>query len=89
MAALAAALLGLRQQRLQMQHEMTRMHGRMDAARQQTWDLQVRIAEGTQPLVLQEALQRAGLELEPLQIQPSSPVSKFAFDAALPTTPLP
>lgn len=64
--AVAAALLSLRQQRLQTMHEIARLHEQMDAARQRTWDLQVRIAQQLEPGALQAALKRASLELEPL-----------------------
>jgi cell division protein FtsL len=63
---LAAVLLGLRQQRLQMMHEMARTHSQINTARQDVWDLQVRIAERMEPEFLRAAIQRAGLELEPI-----------------------
>lgn len=70
-AAVGAVLLGLRQQRLQLMHEMARMHAQMNRSRQDTWDLQVKIAEGTQPGELREAIARSNLELEP--ITPADP----------------
>lgn len=70
-AAVGAVLLGLRQQRLQLMHEMTRMHAQMNGSRQDTWDLQVKIAERTQPTELREAITRLNLELEP--ITPADP----------------
>ena len=74
-AAVGAVLLGLRQQRLQLMHEMARMHAQMNRNRQDTWDLQVKIAEKTQPTELREAIARLNLELEP--ITPSDPNSTW------------
>ncbi|MEX0655683.1 MAG: hypothetical protein WD534_16420 [Phycisphaeraceae bacterium] len=62
---IGAVLLGMRQQRLEAMHEMVRMHREMDAIRQQTWDLQVRIAGELEPELLREAVERANLTLEP------------------------
>lgn len=64
--AVAAVLLGLRQQRLQVMHEMAQLHAQINEDRQAMWDLQVRIAERMQPEALHEAIARAGLEVEPI-----------------------
>lgn len=64
--ALAAVLLGMRQQRLQMMHEMARMHSKINASRQEVWDLQVKIAERMEPEFLKAAIARAELQLEPI-----------------------
>lgn len=64
--ALAAALLSVRQQRLQAMHEMAQHHRQIDAARQATWDTQVKIAQRLRPGELREALERARLALEPV-----------------------
>ncbi len=66
LTVIAAALLGLRQQRLQTMHAMAQLHVRMDADRKATWDAQAQIAEGMHPAALREAVRRVGLELEPL-----------------------
>ena len=71
--AVAAVLLGLRQQRLQLMHEMAAMHSRINDNRQVMWDLQVRIAERTQPEALHAALARAELEVQP--IVPDTPAT--------------
>lgn len=71
-AAIGAVLLGLRQQRLQMSHEMAKMHAKINKARQETWDMQVRISERMEPEALKEAIERAKLDLEP--ITPGAPV---------------
>ncbi|MFA9478355.1 hypothetical protein ACERK3_08605 [Phycisphaerales bacterium AB-hyl4] len=77
-AAIGAVLLGLRQHRLEMMHDMVRVHREMDAVRQQTWDLQVRIAERLEPEALRDAVERADLSLEPAvppALLPRGPVS--------------
>jgi len=65
-ALIGAGLLSLRHQRLAMMHEMTELHRQMDRTRRQTWDLQTRIAEASSPATLRRAIERAGLELEPV-----------------------
>lgn len=65
-ALIAAALLGMHQQRLQTLHAMADLHVQMDTDRKATWDAQAKIAEGTHPVALSAAVQRIGLELEPL-----------------------
>lgn len=63
---IGAVLLGLRQQRLETMHDMVRMHREMDAVHQQTWDMQVRIANQLEPEMLREAVEQAQLTLEPV-----------------------
>lgn len=58
-----AVLLGLRQQRLELMHEMSVLHRQMDADRKQTWDLQTRIAENARPEAIRLAAERVGLDL--------------------------
>ncbi|MEM1107342.1 MAG: hypothetical protein AAGH99_01480 [Planctomycetota bacterium] len=65
-AVIAAALLGLHQQRLKTLHAMGDLHVQMDRDRKATWDAQAQIAEGTHPVALNEAVKRIGLDLEPL-----------------------
>ena len=64
-AVVAAALLALRQQRLQTLHAMGELHVQMDADRKLTWDAQTAIAEGTHPAALREAITRVHLTLSP------------------------
>ena len=45
---------------------MADLHVQMDRDRKTTWDAQAKIAEGTHPVALKAAVQRIGLELEPL-----------------------
>lgn len=60
-----AAVFNLRQQRLELMHEITVLHRQMNQDRQATWDTQVRIASQTNPQALRDALTRAGLTMEP------------------------
>ncbi len=60
-----AAVFSLRQQRLELMHEITGLHRQMNRDRQATWDTQVRIAERTGPRALHESLIRAGMVMEP------------------------
>jgi len=60
-----AAVFNLRQQRLELMHEITVLHRQMDQDRQATWDTQVRIASRTSPDALHEALSRTGMTMEP------------------------
>ncbi len=64
--ATAAALLWLRQQRLELAHDIANAHRQIDEARQATWDLQVKVACYVEPNSLNQALARAELKLEPL-----------------------
>ncbi len=66
---IGTAIFNLRQQRLELMHEITVLHRQMNRDRQATWDAQVRIASQTSPKVLQEALARAGLTMEPALTQ--------------------
>jgi len=63
-ALVAAALLALRQQRLQTLHAMGELHVQMDRDRKLTWDAQTDIAEGTHPAALRTAIRRVDLRLD-------------------------
>ncbi|MEM7624702.1 MAG: hypothetical protein AAF333_03635 [Planctomycetota bacterium] len=65
-AVIAAALLSLEQRRLLTAHAMADLHVQMDSDRKATWDAQAQIAEGTHPVALRAAVERIGLDLEPL-----------------------
>ncbi len=62
---MGSAVFNLRQQRLELMHEITGLHRQMNRDSQATWDTQVRIAKRTGPEALHEALARVGLEMEP------------------------
>ena len=70
---IGACLFNLRQQRLELMHEVTDLHRQMNRDRQATWDTQVRIAERTGPQALRDALARTGLEMEPAAEHPAQP----------------
>ncbi len=65
-ALIGAGLLSLRQQRLTMMHEMAQLHQHMDQTRRETWDLQARIASESSPEALRQAIERTGMQLEPV-----------------------
>lgn len=70
--AIGAALLGLRQQRVQTVSRMAALHAAMNSTRQTMWDTQVRIAQHANPQQLKEALQRAGVAVEPIRLHDPS-----------------
>jgi hypothetical protein len=72
LVAIGAALLGMRQYRQTLRHDVTRLHEQMNESRQAVWDLHVRIAERIEPKRLKAAIDRAGLELEPITPGPAS-----------------
>ena len=77
-----AVVLGLRQQRLELMHEMSVLHQQMDADRKETWDLQTDIAARTQPQKLRDAAERVGLEFEPLTTPEDTADSRRVAEAA-------
>ena len=83
---IGAAIFNLRQQRLELMHEITGLHREMNQDRQATWDAQVRIAERAQPQALREALARAGMQMEPAATHaqplqsPNPPVTNARHD---------
>jgi hypothetical protein len=79
-AAVAGALLTFRQQRFEAMNAMAREHGRINRAKQQMWDLQVRIADKMQPMALEQAIHRNRLELEPQVPQAVSNQSQASVD---------
>ncbi len=63
---IGAALLGLRQQQLEIAHEATFLHRQINHARHSLWAWQSRIAEQLEPQHLRGVLDRMPLELEPV-----------------------
>ncbi len=63
---IASVTLAQRHQRLEVMHEMARLHGEINHRRMETWDLQVRIAQRTVPATLRDAIDRTGLVVEPI-----------------------
>lgn len=70
-AALAVALLGLRQQRLEIAHDIARSTRRIEQTRLQLWNLQAQVSNRVQPLALTEAIDRAQLKMQPLTPLPA------------------
>lgn len=66
LTAIGAGLLGLRRQQLNDKHAMAESHTQMKRDRELIKDMQVRIARRTTPEALREAIDRAGLVLEPI-----------------------
>ena len=62
---IGSAIFSLRQQQLQLMHEITAYQRQMNNDRQATWDAQVRIANQTTPSALHDAIVRAGIQMEP------------------------
>jgi cell division protein FtsL len=74
--AVAGAVLELRHSRLRLMHEMAQRHTELDRVRRETWDLQVRVADRTDPTAIRAATQRQQLVLEPRVVHdPTSDVA--------------
>lgn len=63
---IGAGVLALRQERLQTQHEIARLHNAIDQHRMEVWDLQVELSQSISPPVLKEILQREAVALAPM-----------------------
>ena len=66
LAAIGAGLLGLRQEQINDRHTIAATHAAMRGDREAIKDMQIRIAEQTQPEALRKAIDRAELRLEPI-----------------------
>ena len=64
----AVALLSLRQERLQLTHEIALAHRRIDQMRLALWQTQSKVARLTQPQALRQAIAQCNLQLEPLTL---------------------
>lgn len=62
---ITVGLLALRHQRIRTAHQIMLQHKKINAARQEMWDMQLRIADLATPQALAQAIDRAHLELEP------------------------
>ncbi|MEO0474687.1 MAG: hypothetical protein AAF085_01780 [Planctomycetota bacterium] len=72
LSAVGAGVLGLRQQQLNDKHAIAKSHAEMKEAREHIKDLQVRIAKMTRPEALNEAMERAELNVEPISRRPAT-----------------
>lgn len=65
-ALIGAVLLDLRQRRIDAMHDMALLHKQMRETREDLWQNQYHIAERVRPDALHDAIERVGLELEPI-----------------------
>lgn len=66
LSVIGAGLLGLRQEQMNDRHTIAATHAAMREDRDAIKDMQIRIAEQTQPEALRDAIERAELRLEPI-----------------------
>ncbi|MEM6751110.1 MAG: hypothetical protein AAGA57_11670 [Planctomycetota bacterium] len=67
--AIAAGLLGMRQERLESLHEAARLHDQMDRDRQRLWELETRIADAADVARLQAVLEGARGQWKPKTLE--------------------
>lgn len=65
MTLLGLQLLNMRQQRLEIMHDMAGLHRQLDRTRQKMWQSQVAIAVQIEPSRLRAAIERTDLHLDP------------------------
>ena len=70
MTVVSAALLGLRQNRIEATHDIAVLHREITQTRFTIWDLQERVARRLNPERLRGALSRVHPDLEPLILDP-------------------
>ena len=70
---IAVGLLTLRQQELEIMHDMTKMHKKIDETRREIWDLKVKIAQESTPSELKAVLQKADMKMKPI-VEPEGTV---------------
>lgn len=73
-AVAGMALFAMRQQRLELMHNMVLLQQQMVRSRQNLWGLQAQIAQNTRPQALDQAIQHAGLQLEPITQPPPTDI---------------
>jgi cell division protein FtsL len=61
-----AQLFVLRQQRLELMHEVASLRSGISRSRHTLWDLETSIAQSTRPAVLRQAISRVQLRFEPV-----------------------
>ena len=72
LTVLGAKMLSLRQQRFEINHDITRLHQQMDGARQSFWESQVKVADQLKPAALEHKMSVAELKLEPISTTPDT-----------------
>jgi len=71
MTLLSVALLELRHRRLELVFEMTTSHRQLDKTRKSMWQTQTQIARLLEPKALEQAINQAQLQLEPVHDAPA------------------
>jgi cell division protein FtsL len=69
---IAAALLMIRQQRLDAVHEMAQIHRRVNEQQTSLWLMRTRIADRCRPDRIREAAQELGVEWRPIPTKPDA-----------------
>jgi len=80
---LGTVMLGLRQQRVGLAHEMAVLHQQINQTRQNLWGLQTRIAQKVEPVALYRAMGSANLVMEPVTSERRPGRGVLAFAAGL------
>ncbi|MEX2212860.1 MAG: hypothetical protein WD768_01950 [Phycisphaeraceae bacterium] len=73
LAATGAAILSLRQQRWQVEHQVANMHRQIENARRSVWESQVKVTAQLKPAALEHRIEMANLDLMPLTGAPPAP----------------
>jgi cell division protein FtsL len=82
---LAAAMLQLRQQSLELNYESNRLHGQIEAKQAELWSQQLQIAEATAPNAIAARAKAGGLEMvQPTPETPGTPETATASADASP-----
>lgn len=63
--ALAATVLQLRQQRLELLHQSSRLHAELEEVQMQLWNQQLQIASSTAPMAIRQTVEHYDLTLVP------------------------
>ena len=66
LAATAAGMLSLRQQRWEVRHDITQKHKQIEQTRRATWDSQVKVAAELHTERLEHKIALAQIDLEPI-----------------------
>ncbi len=66
LTCIAAGLMSLRQEKMEISHDIAQAHRDINTHRQSLWRLQSKVAREVEPRALRESITKAGLELEPI-----------------------
>ncbi len=78
LTCIAAGLMSLRQEKMEISHDIAQAHREINDHRQSLWRLQSKVARQVEPRALHDSISKAGLELEPItpnavEIEQSTP----------------